>query len=149
MRYLGIDWGEKRWGISYGDEIGIATPLDAIVDATSELKWKRLMSLVDQRRIQEFVVGYPYNMDGTVGFKAREVDAFIQELATRFPGLPTHRIDERLTSHTAGKAWNEKQKRQQRKSGKLDSSAAAIILQDYLDQLNLSQDFLEDRDVDN
>lgn len=135
MRYLGIDWGAKRWGLSYGDEIGIATPLDALTDTLEEAKWCKLAQLLQQRRIDEFVVGYPFNMDGSVGFKAREVDAFVRELNRRFPTIKVHRIDERLTSQVAGKAWTAKQKRDQRKSGKLDSSAAAIILQDFLDQL--------------
>jgi len=137
MRYLGIDWGEKRWGISYGDELGIATPMDAIIDTEIAIKWEKLRKLVVQRHIQEFVVGYPYNMDGSIGFKAKEVDQFINELIARFPTMPVSRIDERLTSHTAGMNWSEKQKRQHRKSGKLDSSAAAILLQDFLDQQSI------------
>ncbi len=146
MRYLGIDWGEKRWGLSYGDEIGIATPLEAIVNPELEEKWVCLTQLVEQRRIESFVVGYPLNMDGSVGFKAKEVDQFITQLELQCPSLPIHRVDERLTSHTAGLSWTAKQKRQKRKSGKLDSSSAAIILQDYLDQLNLCGDGALDMD---
>ena len=148
MRYLGIDWGEKRWGISYGDELGVATPLHAIVDNEVADRWNSLIRLVKERRIEGFVVGYPFNMDGSVGFKAREVDGFIDQLGDRFPNIPVERADERLTSHTAGQHWNSKQKRQQRKSGKLDSGAATVFLQDFLDQLNfdISPEYLEDGD---
>jgi putative holliday junction resolvase len=135
IRYLGIDWGEKRWGLAYADELGVATPLDAITHPEPEVRWDALRRAIVQRRIEVCVVGYPYNMDGTVGFKAKEVDAFIAQLEQRFPGVEVHRVDERLTSHVAGLGWSERQKREQRRSGKLDSSAAAIILQDFVDQL--------------
>ena len=134
-RYLGIDWGEKRWGIAYADELGVATPLEAITQVDASARWDALRRVVVQRRVDGFVVGYPYNMDGSVGFKAKEVDAFIGELEQQFPAIEIHRVDERLTSHAAGSGWSERQKREQRRSGKLDSSAAAIILQDFVDQL--------------
>lgn len=148
MRCLGIDWGTKRWGLSYGDEIGIATPLPAITDANGEARWKTLAQLIAQRRIDTIVVGYPYNMDGSVGFKAKEVDAFIACLKEQFPLLPVHRVDERLTSQVAGQAWSEKEKREQRRSGKLDSSAAALILQDYLDQELGASESIEEWEMD-
>jgi len=138
MKYLAIDWGEKRWGIGYGDELGVATPLDAIVDAEISARWIHLEKVVRERRIDTLVVGYPLNMDGSVGFKAREVDHFIDEVNQRLPHLPVVRTDERLTSHAAGKHWSGKKKREQRKSGKLDSAAAAVFLQDYLDHTNMN-----------
>ena len=137
MNRLGIDYGTKRWGISFSDELDIAIPLPAIVDADIERKWEKLAELVKLRRIAEFVVGYPLNMDGSVGFKAKEIEAFAAELKTSFPGMPIHLADERLTSEAAGIGWSEKKKRQERKSGKLDSRAATLILQDYLDRLHL------------
>lgn len=136
---MGIDYGTKRWGISFSDELNIATPLPAIIDFEIDLKWEKLAELIRMRRIGELVVGYPYNMDGSVGFKAKEVDVFIKEMLTRLGDIPVKRIDERLTSEIAGVGWSEKKKRQERKSGKLDSRSAALILQDYLDQLDLSQ----------
>jgi putative holliday junction resolvase len=145
-RYLGIDWGEKRWGIAYADEVGVAMPLDAITQPAPQARWEALLRVMVQRRVDACVVGYPYNMDGTVGFKAKEVDAFIGELEQRIPGVSVHRVDERLTSHAAGLGWSERQKREQRRSGKLDSSAAAIILQDYVDQLLPDEFRLEQED---
>lgn len=135
MNRLGIDYGEKRWGISFSDELNIATPQPAIIENELEQKWSSLRRLVEERVVREFVVGYPYNMDGSAGFKAAEVDSFISELEDRHPGIPVKRVDERLTSVTAGEGWSEKKKRGERKSGKLDSKAATLILQDYLDQL--------------
>ena len=60
---------------------------------------RHIETMLTQRKAQELVVGYPVNMNGTVGFKAKEVDQFVAELEKRFR-LPIHRIDERLSSHS-------------------------------------------------
>ena len=133
MRCLGIDYGAKRIGLSYGDEVGVATPLPAATDATSAARWDKIAAVIQQRRVTDLVVGYPYNMDGSAGFKAKEVDVFVAELKARF-GLPVHLVDETLTSHAAEQTIPKKQRRDVRASGLVDSRAAAIILQDFLDQ---------------
>jgi putative holliday junction resolvase len=79
------------------------------------------------------VLGYPYNMDGTVGFKAKEVDAFAARLKAEF-GLPVHLVDETLTSAEAETTIAKKNRRAVRDSGLVDSRAACLILQDWLDQ---------------
>lgn len=135
MRCLGIDYGAKRIGLSYGDEVGVATPLPAATEPTPAARWERIAACIRQRRVTDLVVGYPYNMDGTAGFKAKEVDAFVAELKSRF-GLPVHLVDETLTSHAAEQTIPRKQRRDVRASGLVDSRAAAIILQDFLDQKN-------------
>ena len=94
--------------------------------------------MIEERRITDLVVGYPYNMDGSAGFKAEEVDSFIDLLTERF-GLHVHRVDERLTTHQAESdlklaSKKTKRNRKTRRSGEIDSRAAAIILQDFLDQ---------------
>lgn len=133
MRFLGIDYGTRRIGLAYGDELGIAMPLPALTDAEPKKRREGLAAVVKQRRVTELVLGYPYNMDGTAGFKAKEVDGFAESLRREF-GLPVHLIDERLTSHMAEAGMNQKQLREIRGQGVVDSRAAAIILQDYLDQ---------------
>ncbi len=133
MRFLGIDYGTRRIGLAYGDELGIATPLQALTDADPKKRREGLAQVVKQRRVTELVVGFPYNMDGSVGFKAKEVEGFAESLKKEF-GLPVHFIDERLTSHMAEAGMNQKQLREIRGQGIVDSRAAAIILQDYLDQ---------------
>lgn len=133
MRCLGIDYGTRRIGLSYGDEIGVATPLPALVQSTHEQRWAALTEVVKNRRVSDIVLGYPYNMDGTVGFKAKEVDVFADELRRSF-GLPVHLIDERLTSFEAESSIAKSKLRGVRASGLVDSRAATLILQDYLDQ---------------
>jgi putative Holliday junction resolvase len=133
MLCLGIDYGAKRVGLSHGDEVGVATPLPALTDAAEEARWEKLGVLVKQRRITDLVVGYPYNMDGSAGFKAKEVDAFVAKLKAKF-GLPVHLVDETLTSYVAESTIAKKDRRGVRDSGLIDSRAATIILQDFLDQ---------------
>jgi len=133
MRFLGIDYGSRRVGLAAGDELGVATPLPALVDADPLARRRALAAVLKSRRIQGIVVGHPLNMDGTAGFKAKEMEAFAEGLREEF-GLPVHLVDERLTSHVAEGGLNQKQLREIRAKGIIDSRAAAVILQDFLDQ---------------
>jgi putative Holliday junction resolvase len=133
MRYLGIDWGEKRIGLAYADEVGVAVPLPAAVASTKKARMQHIERTIQERSIAELVVGYPLNMNGSVGFKAREVDDFIKDLEKRFR-LPVHRIDERLSSHAVEQGLRGQKKKPDRKSGEIDSRAAALILQDFVEE---------------
>jgi putative Holliday junction resolvase len=131
MRFLGIDYGTRRIGLSYGDELGVATPLPAITEAERDRQWAGLRTIAAQRRITEMVVGYPVNMDESVGQKAKEVEAFAEQLRAEFK-VPVHLVDERLTSYEAESTIAKSKRRDLRASGIIDSRAATIILQDYL-----------------
>lgn len=133
MRYLGIDYGARRIGLSYGDELAVATPLPALTDADDAKRWSALLAVIAQRRIQELVIGYPLNMDDSVGFKAKEVDKFAARLREEAK-LPVHLVDERLTSYEAEASIAKAKRRDVRASGIIDSRAATLILQDYLNQ---------------
>lgn len=132
MRYLGIDFGAKRIGLSVGDELGVATPLAALTPAGPADRLNQLAALIRERRINELVLGHPLNMDGTAGVKAREVEAFAAQLQAAL-GLPVHLIDERLTTYEAESSIPPRQRRSVRASGLVDSRAACLILQDFLD----------------
>ena len=131
MNYLGIDYGEKRIGLSFGDELGLAVPLAAAAQKTKKERLAYIGKMIEQRNVTDLVVGYPLNMDGSAGFKAREVDAFVELLDNRF-GLPVHRADERLSTHQAQSDLKKTSKKTNRKSGEIDSRAATVILQDFL-----------------
>ncbi|MES2692851.1 MAG: Holliday junction resolvase RuvX [Verrucomicrobiota bacterium] len=131
MRFLGIDYGSRRIGLSFGDELGVATPLPALIEAEEGKRWTGLLGVIAQRRIQEIVVGHPLNMDDTPGFKAKEVEAFAARLRTESK-LPVHLVDERLTSYEAESTIAKSKRRDVRASGIIDSRAATLILQDYL-----------------
>ena len=133
MRFLGIDYGTRRIGLATGDELGIATPIPALVEPDLGARRRALAALVRQRRIDELVLGYPLNMDGSAGFKAKEMEALAVELRAEL-GMPVHLVDERLSSHVVEQGMNQKQLREIRAKGVIDSRAASVILQDYLDQ---------------
>jgi len=138
MSCLGIDYGERRIGLAVGERaLGVATPIAAAVEPTPKERMAHIAAEIERRRVTELVVGYPLNMDGTAGFKAREVDAFVDKLKGRF-GLPVHLVDERLSSRAAEADMRQFGLRKrdplaQRRSGELDSRAAALILQDFFD----------------
>ena len=132
MNFLGIDWGEKRIGLAYADELGLAYPLTAAIARSQKKRLQHISQLIEERKIDALVVGYPINMNGTVGFKAQQVDAFIKLLEGRFH-LPVYRMDERLTSHTVEQGLRIQKKQVDRRSGKVDSLAASLILQDYVE----------------
>lgn len=132
-RVLGIDFGEKRIGLAFGDELGVATPIQAAVDSNLQKRLETIASTIQERSIQELVVGYPLNMNGTKGERVKQVDAFILKLENKF-NLPVHRVDERLSSHQVEMAFRGSKKKWDRKSGDLDSRAASVFLQEYLDQ---------------
>jgi putative Holliday junction resolvase len=133
MRCLGIDYGTKRIGLSYGDELGVATPLPALVEADPARRWTALAAVLQQRKVTEIVVGHPLNMDDTAGPKAKEAEAFAARLREEFK-LPVHLIDERLTSYEAESSIPKSKRREVRASGLVDSRSATLILQDFLDQ---------------
>lgn len=131
MRCLGIDYGARRIGLSYGDDLGVATPLPALTDADPGKRWTALLAVIGQRRITDLIVGHPLNMDDSVGFKAREAEAFAARLGAEVK-LPVHLIDERLSSYEAESTIARSRRRDVRASGIIDSRAATIILQDFL-----------------
>ena len=133
MRCLGIDYGTMRIGLSFGDELGVATPLPALVSGDTAQRWTALIEIVKQRKITQLVLGHPLNMDDSVGAKAKEAETLAARLRQEL-GLPVHLIDERLTSYEAEGTIAKQKRRDLRHRGIVDSRAATIILQDYLDQ---------------
>ncbi|HVU23262.1 MAG TPA: Holliday junction resolvase RuvX [Opitutus sp.] len=134
MRILGIDHGTRRIGVAFGDELGVAIPLPAIVDADGGRRWSALLALARERQVTAIVLGHPLNMDDTAGPKAREAEALAERLRADL-GVPVHLVDERLTSYEAEETIAKAKRRDVRASGIVDSRAAALILQDYLNQV--------------
>lgn len=135
--FLGIDYGEKRVGLSHGDELGFAFALGAATEADAEARFAHIGEEIRRRRVTELVVGYPLRLDGSRSRTTDAADAFIAELERRF-GLPVHRVDEGLSSAAAAeslggrKPRSPRERREQARSGQLDSRAAQVILQDFL-----------------
>lgn len=142
--FLGIDYGEKRIGLSHGDELGFAFPLEAATEADAEARFARIAAEIRLRRISELVVGYPLRLDGSRSRTTDAADAFIAELERRF-GLPVHRVDEGLSSAAAADSLGQRkprspaERRAQARGGQLDSRAAQVILQDFLNSRGYGQ----------
>lgn len=159
MNFLGIDYGEKRIGLAVGDsELRIASPIKAAIQSSLDARLAYIQQIIQERRIHEIVIGYPYNMDGSIGFKAKEVDVFVEKLI-KLTDLPIHRVDERLSSRVVKqdlqsigffkKKRSPKAQQQYRKSGDLDSRAASLILQDFLEVLKWAFDYFSFQKTNN
>ncbi|MBT7405775.1 MAG: Holliday junction resolvase RuvX [Opitutae bacterium] len=135
--YLGIDYGTKRIGLAWADELGIALPIGAVPGVDDQSYLERIADLIEAKEVNELIVGYPIHMDGTVGVRAKEVDVFIATLEKSF-AMPVHRVDERLTSLAAEESLGVQSKKKKKKNlGKIDASAAGIILRDFIENRNV------------
>lgn len=138
-RIVGIDYGLTRIGLSLSDEQKIiATPLITFVaDKKSEMTVLKLLKELTTHaethryRIEEIVIGLPLLMNGKKGFLADEVLHFI-ELLHLHTSIPITSWDERLSSVQADRALRESNMTRKKRSKTVDSVAALIILQSYL-----------------
>ena len=131
--FLGVDYGTKRIGLAWADELGIALPIGAFPGVDQPDRKNKIGKVIGEKKIDEIIVGYPIHMDGTVGVRAIEVDRFIAELENTFK-LSVFRVDERLTSVAAEEGlgkWSAKKKKHD--SGRVDASAASLILSDFIE----------------
>jgi putative Holliday junction resolvase len=130
-RVIAFDHGTRRIGVAVADtEIGQAFSRPAIKTARGE-EIGPLVALARAERAALVIVGLPRNMDGSEGPQARAARDFGDQLAVA--GLKVVYVDERLTSWEAGEQFAAAGERPQRKRGDIDSAAARLILQDYLD----------------
>ena len=130
--FIGLDHGSRRIGVAVGDtETGMAFARAAIVRRNLEVDLAAIEALVSGESAELIVIGLPLNMDGTEGGQAASAMAFGERLVAR--GLTVAYMDERLSSWEAGERLAQAGRRPRRESGELDSTAARLILQQYLD----------------
>ncbi|MBD2012906.1 Holliday junction resolvase RuvX [Microcoleus sp. FACHB-53] len=130
---LGLDVGSKRIGVAGCDGLGLmATGLTTIERTSFERDVQQLREWVEQREVQLLVVGLPYATDGTLGLQARQIQKFAKRLAKALQ-LPVEYVDERLTSVEAEELIKAENRLLSRNKGLIDRKAAAIILQQWLD----------------
>ena len=98
MRLLGIDYGDSRVGLAISDPLGItAQGLETIThNANDKIVLKRLEEIVNQYKIDTFVIGMPINMDGSKTIRAEVTNQFIHKLKCKFNKIKIEEIDERL-----------------------------------------------------
>ena len=137
MRILGLDHGTKRIGVAVSDEMKmIATPLEYIEAEPFADFLERLKEIIRAREVELIVIGLPRNMDGSygpAGLKVREFVAVLKDAIV----TPIRTWDERLTSVQANRFLIEADVRRSKRKEKVDQTAAAILLQSYLDSITM------------
>jgi putative holliday junction resolvase len=133
MRILALDHGTRRVGVAVSDEMGmIAQPLEYIPPEPFAGFLTRLKEILRDKEVSLILVGMPRNMDGSYGpaaLKVREFVAALKEAVT----VPIKTWDERLTTVQAQRFLIQGKVRREQRKEKVDKTAAAILLQSYLD----------------
>ncbi|HEY9862020.1 MAG TPA: Holliday junction resolvase RuvX, partial [Candidatus Obscuribacterales bacterium] len=111
----------------------IATGLTTIEYKSFAQVLDQLKDLIQQRQVQVLVIGLPYSMDGSLGFQAKQVQKFAKRLTAALQ-LPVEYMDERLTSFQAEQLLQAENISPSRNKALIDRKAAALILQQWLDQ---------------
>ncbi|MFB2938656.1 Holliday junction resolvase RuvX [Aerosakkonemataceae cyanobacterium BLCC-F154] len=131
---LGLDIGRKRVGVAGCDRTGlIATGLTTIERKSFTNDLAQLQELIAEREVEILVVGLPYSMDGTLGYQAKQVQKIARSYAKAL-NLPLEYVDERLTSFQAEELLKAENRSPSRNKNLIDRKAAAIILQQWLDE---------------
>lgn len=134
---LGLDIGLKRVGVAGCDGLGLlATELTTIYRTSFINDVAELKMIVAEREAEILVIGLPYSMDGSIGLQAKQVMKYAKRLSEALE-LPIEYIDERLTSVEAEEQLKTNKKYSSRDKGLVDKRAAAIILQQWLDEKKL------------
>jgi putative holliday junction resolvase len=133
MRVLAIDHGTKRIGLAISDELGlIAQPLEFVHTEPFQQFLERLRAIIQEKQVELLLVGMPRNMDGSYGPAALKVQAFVAVLKEAV-AIPIQTWDERLTSAQANRFLIQADVSRKDRKAKVDKTAAAILLQSYLD----------------
>ncbi len=138
MRIIGLDFGSKTVGVSISDELLITAQPIEIIRREHENKLRktlaRIEALLKEYDVGEIVLGYPKNMNNTEGDRCVKTQNF-KEMLERRTGLSVHLWDERLTTVSSDRAMMEAGIRREDRRKYVDSMAAVLILQGYLDAL--------------
>lgn len=135
MRIMGLDVGDKTIGVAVSDPMGwTAQGIEVIRRTSLDKDLTRLGEIIETYQVEKIVVGFPRNMDGSVGPQAMKVEGFIENLSTLIE-LPIIRWDERLSTMGAERSLLEADLSRAKRKKVIDKMAAVFILQGYLDSL--------------
>ncbi len=136
MKLLAIDHGDKRMGIAASDPLGMmAHPLEFIPSEPFDEFLIRLKEILAKRETEQIIVGMPRNMDGSIGPQALKVEDFVAVLKKSVT-VSVRTWDERLTTVMAEDKLREAGVSVRDAKKKVDASAAAVMLQDYMDSFS-------------
>ena len=134
MRYLAIDYGDKRTGLAICDHAEtIASPL-AVIQGQKDLL-KKIADVVETENVEAIVLGLPLNMDDSQGPQVKLVFKFADQLKEHL-NIPIHFQDERLSTFSAEEKLAVADFTRGKKKKRLDAVAAATILEAFLEQKN-------------
>jgi len=135
MRILGVDFGDSRTGYAISDPLGFgATTLDACKEKNMVKVADQTASLAKELGAELIILGFPKNMNGTIGPRGEKTQAFAKMLEERLD-IPVKLWDERLTTVSAHNLMNETNVRGKKRKNSVDSISAAYLLQSYLDSI--------------
>ncbi|MBO7335416.1 MAG: Holliday junction resolvase RuvX [Lachnospiraceae bacterium] len=136
MRIMGLDYGAATMGVAISDELLItAQPVETIRrEKENQMRhtYQRIEELIQEYGVEKIVLGYPKNMNDTIGEKALKAEKVKEDIERR-TGLPVILMDERLTTVQAHRVLDEAEMNYKKKAAVIDKLAASIILQTYLD----------------
>ena len=131
---LAIDHGNRRTGFAVADPLRIVTqPLDRFEGDQRADLLDHIADMLEERDVDVFVIGLPFNMDGSEGPRAAEVRAFGQELKQRFPRIAVAYQDERLSTKAAEELLREQGITGEARKRYRDSASAMVILRDWIE----------------
>lgn len=138
MRIMGLDYGSVTVGVAMSDELLLTAQGVEVIRRKQENKLRqtfaRIEELIAEYQVERIVLGYPKNMNNTVGERAEKTEEFSETLKRR-TGLPVILWDERLSTVAAHNAMIEASVRREDRAKVVDKVAASIILQGYLDSI--------------
>jgi putative Holliday junction resolvase len=134
MRFLGIDFGEKRIGLAISDPAGrLAVPLTTLERRNDRSALRQIAEIAREEGVERLVLGEPVDLFGNRGPTAERARGFGARLAA-MTGLTVEWVDEALTSVEAAARLRQAGVSTRREPGKVDAVAAQILLQDALDR---------------
>lgn len=135
MIILAVDYGDKRTGIAVCDKLEIlASPVCVLTEWNAETLAEKIIGIAIEKKAEKIVVGLPKNMDGSKGFRAEACEA-LGDLIKNKCDIPVVFWDERLTTVSAHRILSENNVRGKKRKSVVDSVAAEIILQNYIDSM--------------
>lgn len=135
MRIMGIDYGDSRIGIAVSDIMGWTAQGVKTIQNRGEIKtFDDIKAVLDEYKPEKIVLGLPKNMDGTEGFRVEETYKFCERLKTIYDGEIVY-WDERLSTVGASKILNDTQTFGKKRKNVLDTVAACLILEGYLNSI--------------
>ena len=140
---MGLDYGSKTVGVAISDALCITAQGIETIQRKEENKLRktlaRIEELAKEYQVDRIVLGFPKNMNNTIGERA-EKSLELKEMLERRTGLPVIMWDERLTTVEAERTLIESNVRRENRKKYIDQIAAVFILQGYLDSLSMRQD---------